>query len=166
MKSFSTKLLLRQFWSREKSKYSGRALEITQCSRTAVEPGLSVTAILVALMALTRNDLEAYPVPLLAGICVALELLFLDVFRQHRRWDFQLLIVSGLAFIFLLVLRALPEFVTGLQLNAVIHRSVFSTIFLLAAACQPWSLLSIICSMRRPRQRIFPGIRSSSFQQF
>src|SRR5271157_485971 len=95
---------------------------------------ISVSAILVALVEITRNDLEAYPVPLLAGLCVVLELLFIDVYRQHSRWDFQLLIVSALSLVFLLVLHALPEYVTGLQLNAVIHRSIFSIIFLLAAA--------------------------------
>ncbi|HVN54961.1 MAG TPA: ABC transporter permease subunit [Anaerolineaceae bacterium] len=93
---------------------------------------IAVISILVALVAITRNDMEGYPVPLLVAICLVLDFLFLDVYRQHQRWDFQLLIVSGLSFIFLLILRALPEFVTGLQLNAVFHRSVFSTIFLLA----------------------------------
>jgi hypothetical protein len=73
---------------------------------------------------------------------VVLELLFLDVFRRHHRCDFQLLIVSGLSFILLSVLRSLPEFVTGYQLNVVIHRSIFSVIFLLVIAIP--SLISSI----------------------
>ncbi|HVM70249.1 MAG TPA: ABC transporter permease subunit [Anaerolineales bacterium] len=95
---------------------------------------VAVAAIMLALVALTRNDMEAYPVPLLAAICVVLELQFVDTYRQHSRWDFGLLIVSALAFLLLLALRAMPEYLTGLQLNAVIHRSIFSSIFLLVAA--------------------------------
>lgn len=94
---------------------------------------VSLLAILMALLALGRNDLEAYPVPILAGICVVLELMFIDVYRKYERWDFSLLIISILSFVFILALQAMPEYVTGLQLNAIIHRSFFSIVFLLTA---------------------------------
>jgi phosphate transport system permease protein len=68
---------------------------------------------------------------MLGGLCLALQILFLDIYRRWTRFDLKVAALSLLAFILLLVLQAMPEYVTGGQFNAVIHRSIFSAIFLL-----------------------------------
>jgi ABC-type phosphate transport system permease subunit len=106
----------------------------------------ATTGIWIAILAVNRNTLESYPVALLGGMCLFLQLLFVDAYRQHRKWDLRLIAGAGLAFVFLLLLRQLPEFITGLQINAVVHRSIFS-IFFLFVVCVPalsWSLFYLL----------------------
>ena len=63
----------------------------------------------IAILSLTRSTLEAYPVPVLGGISLLMQLMFVDVYRQHQKWDFRLVAWTILGFVLMLVLRRLPE---------------------------------------------------------
>jgi phosphate transport system permease protein len=107
---------------------------------------LSGLGIWIAILSIARNTLEAYPVPLLGSMFLLSLLLFLDVYRQYSRWDFWLIAWTVLSFLLLLLLRGLPEYVTGLQLNVVIHRSLISAAFLMIV-CLPvlgWAIFYLM----------------------
>lgn len=92
---------------------------------------LALMMAILGVMSMVKNTLEAYPVPLLGITCFLLQVLLIAVYRQHHKWDRSLILLAMLTFVALLVLYLLPRYVTGFQFNAVIHRSLFSGIFLL-----------------------------------
>jgi phosphate transport system permease protein len=110
----------------------------------ALVPG--VTFILALLAALTgalgfvTNRFDYLQIPLLLGMVISLQILFLDVYRSRQRWDVKIALLSLLSFAFIMALRALPEFITGWRLNAVIDRAVIAGIFLLASAVMAMSV--------------------------
>ncbi|MDR3578026.1 MAG: ABC transporter permease subunit [Anaerolineaceae bacterium] len=93
---------------------------------------LALSAIVLGCLMLAQNSFEIYSISMLGIICVAYQLLFVDIYRQEQAWKPKVALISVFAFLALLVLRSLPEYITGLQVNGVIHRSLFSGIFLLA----------------------------------
>lgn len=115
----------------ETADISGGALAV-------IVPALSLVTALSALLfmglLLVDKSYDAYSLHMLGWLCGALLLLFLDVYRQHRRWDWRVALIGVLAIGSLLARLALPEYFSALQLNAAIHRSVVSMITLAVSA--------------------------------
>lgn len=105
---------------------------------TALVPGVTfILALLAAVtgaLCLVTNRFDSFQIPLLLGMVISLQLLFLDVYRNRQAWDFNIALASLLSFAFIVILRRLPEFITGWQLNAVIDRAVIAGVFLLLIA--------------------------------
>jgi len=97
-------------------------------------------AVVLGALSLISNKFEAYPLAFLGGTCLILQILFLDTYRRWSRFDLKAAALSLLAFTFLFILQLLPEYVTGFQINAVIHRSIFSSFFLLVCGTASLSI--------------------------
>lgn len=92
--------------------------------------GLCAVAWGVVLLATAQTN-DLYSIPLLVGICVALQLMTVDIQQRYRRWDIQVILLSILAFVLMLVLRQLPPHITGYEINAIFDKTLFASIFLL-----------------------------------
>ena len=101
---------------------------------------ICLATIVYGSLMLTDNLLEIYALPLLGGICIILQLFFMDVYRQKKTLDFKLVSLSALNFLFILALLWLPRYFSGWQLNTVIHRSFFAAIFMLAGGITAMSV--------------------------
>ncbi len=105
---------------------------------TALIPGLgfilSLAAAVIGTSCFFTNRFDSLQIPLLIGFVIFLQFLFLDVYRNWQIWDYKIALLSLLAFVFILTLRGLPEFITGWQLNAVIDRAVVAGGFILTIA--------------------------------
>ncbi|MGB8214459.1 MAG: ABC transporter permease subunit [Anaerolineales bacterium] len=97
-------------------------------------PGLSflvgLAAVLAGCVMLVDNPIQVASLPILAGLSVMLMLLFMDVYRQYNSWDFKIAGLALLVFAGLGGLYALPQYITGWQLNAVFDRSLFDSLVL------------------------------------
>ncbi len=89
-------------------------------------------AALLGALCLATTRLEAYPAPLLALLGLALVSLVAQVRREGGARDRRLVSLAVLAIPAALLLATLPSYITGLQLNAILHRSLVSAILLLA----------------------------------
>lgn len=90
-----------------------------------------LASVVMGSLLLVNNGLDKLAIPLLACVCVSLQLLFMDIYRQKKIWDLKVGLLSLLALIFLLGFYFMPEYVTGWQINGVIHRSFFGVFFLI-----------------------------------
>ena len=88
-------------------------------------------SVLLASLMLVQNTLVVYSVAALGALSVTCQLLFLDIYRKQRGWNARVGLISLFAFLSLLVMRRLPEYITGLQINGVLHRSLFAILFLM-----------------------------------
>ncbi len=95
---------------------------------------LGLGAVVLACSLIGHDPLDAYSMPLLAGLGSALFLLFLDTYRRRQVWEPKILLMGALAFAFAAALNAIPEFTTGDQVHAIIYHSIFSMVFLLVLA--------------------------------
>jgi len=107
---------------------------------SAVSLVVALGAVLSGCLMLVRNTLEIYSLPILVGLCVILQFLFVDVFRQHRSWDYKIAVLSLVVFAGMLFLHALPEDVTGWQINGVFHRSLFASLVLVSSGLPALSI--------------------------
>jgi hypothetical protein len=73
---------------------------------------------------------EAAALPLLGFLCVLCQGLWMGLYLEGRDGAWRAAAIAAAAFGAILLLGALPLFVTGLQLNAVIRHSVFSALLL------------------------------------
>ena len=80
---------------------------------------------------LVSNHLEAWPVPILAAQCLALQALSLHGYALRGVWPKGLLALSGLSLLAAVLLSLLPEYLTFMQVNGIIHRSLLSALLLL-----------------------------------
>jgi ABC-type phosphate transport system permease subunit len=95
---------------------------------------LALSAAVVGTLCFLTNRLDNLQIPLLGLLSFFLQILFVDVYRNKQEWDFKLVLISLLSFTFLLLLRWMPEFISGWLLNTVIDRSLLAGIFLLVSA--------------------------------
>jgi len=91
---------------------------------------VSMAALLASLIMLVHNAIEPYTAPLLVIVSVVLMFLFVDVYRQHNKWDIKIILLALVAFIAIVILQFLPENITGWQINAIFHRSFFASLAL------------------------------------
>src|SRR5262249_3411332 len=102
-----------------------------------IAPALSLTTALTALLlgclTLVEDDLGSFAPVMLVVLALVVQLLFVEMYRQHAVMDFKLLALALLSFAGVAALYLLPTYLTGWQFNAVIHRSFFAAAWLLAA---------------------------------
>jgi phosphate transport system permease protein len=93
---------------------------------------VSAVGIILGLLSLASNSLEAYPVWILGlqGICLFLTMIYVRSASRTLPW--RLLALFILSTVEAVILKLLPLHIYGLQFDAVIHRSVVSAIFLLS----------------------------------
>ena len=94
----------------------------------------SALGIVLGCLSLFLNSLEAYPVPLLGFLSFSLLGLFFYAHHLKGVWERRLIILAGFSLISALLLLALPEYLYGFQINAIIHRSFISALLLFAVA--------------------------------
>jgi phosphate transport system permease protein len=116
------------------SKVNGKSFRI----ESAFVPGLGffagLAAAVVGAYGFTTNQFDWLHIPILGTMCFSLQLLLIDAYRLKKKWDLNIIWVFVLTFTFIIVLRQLPEFITGWQLNVVLDRAVVAGIFLLISA--------------------------------
>lgn len=100
----------------------------------ALTLALSALGILLGCLSLLLNTLEAFPIPLLGLLSFSLLCLLLQAYRLNKLWERRLMILCSFSIISAILLRALPEFLFGFEINAIIHRSLISAFLLLAIA--------------------------------
>jgi hypothetical protein len=105
-----------------------------QRTTAALAFAVSVVSAIVGCLSLGFNSLDAYSVPLLGVLALTLLSLALHVRRVSQQWDRTIVILSGLSLASAILVRVLPEYVYGLHVNAIVHRSLFSALFLLCVA--------------------------------
>jgi len=95
---------------------------------------VSILAIIGGCLAIASNSLDVYAVPLLFTLAVGFTILSIFVYRLQRHWQFSLTILIAAALISAIVIGFLPEYLQGLKINGIIHRSLISGLLLLAIA--------------------------------
>jgi len=96
---------------------------------TVVIAGLGI---ILGCLSLSLNSLDSYPIPLLVllGILMACLFVYTQHIKREKQWG--LIIFAGLSFISAYILRLLPTYLYGFQINGIIHRSFISALLLLA----------------------------------
>jgi ABC-type phosphate transport system permease subunit len=92
---------------------------------------VSVLALILGWLSLAVTSLEAYPVPLLGALFLTLVVLFISICISHKETKPSIIIFAILALVSAIILRALPEYLHGLNINGVIHRSIISALLLI-----------------------------------
>jgi len=104
----------------------------------AAAPAVSLATALAALagacLSLAQNTAPALAIVELVVLSVAQQVLFLYIYLRFAKWDFKVALLALLSFAGLVVLYVMPEYLTGWQFNAVVHRSFFAAVWLMAMA--------------------------------
>ncbi len=115
------------------ARFSARRLTAMLMPALAGVGAAMALGVCVWAFAETRFDVTLrYVVPLLGVLALVLEVFFLDIYRQHRRWEWGVAALGVVAYVGVVILPRLPEYVTGWQIHAIMHRSLFSAAILLA----------------------------------
>jgi phosphate transport system permease protein len=93
---------------------------------------VSVLAIILGSLSLAANSLEAYPAPILLALFLTLSALFISARLSHKEAKRSIIILAMLALASAIILKILPEYLYGLNINGVIHRSIISALVLMA----------------------------------
>jgi phosphate transport system permease protein len=93
---------------------------------------ISSSALVLGFLSLAMNSWEKYPVPLLLVLAFALFILYFSSRFSHTDSKWGIAGLAAIAFISAIILRILPEYLQGLNLNAIIHRSLISALLLLS----------------------------------
>lgn len=92
---------------------------------------VSSLALILGGLSLALNYLEAYPVPVLCALFLALAALFIAVQRSRKETKLSIIVFAILGLASAIILRALPVYLHGLNINGVVHRSVISALLLI-----------------------------------
>ena len=92
---------------------------------------ISGLAMIFGCLSLATNSLEAYPVPILCALFLALTALFIDIKLSRKETKLSIIFVAALTLISAVILRILPLYLHGFNFNGVIHRSIISAILLI-----------------------------------
>ena len=95
---------------------------------------ISAFALVMGCLSLSLNSLEAYPTVLLFLLSLSFFSLFILVRQTTKNNNWVMLFFCILAAIFAVLHMALPEYLYGFNLNAIIHRSFISALLLIAIA--------------------------------
>ena len=93
---------------------------------------ISGSALLLGVFSLSLNNLESFPVPAFGILAIFLLSLFFYLRYVKGKKDWKLIIFCGLSFGALTLLRILPEYLYGLNINGIIHRSFVSALLLIS----------------------------------
>jgi len=95
---------------------------------------ISGLAVLLGIFSLSLNNLEIFPVPVFGILAICLLILFLYMRHVKGKKDWKVVVFCGLSLIALILLRILPEYLYGLNINGIIHRSLISGLLLISIA--------------------------------
>src|SRR5271169_2260779 len=84
-------------------------------------------------LALAFNSADSYSIPVLISLFVAMGLLFVFARLSLRRYFISLLFVAVFSLVSAIVLHFLPDYVHGLNINGIFHRSLFGGSLMLCA---------------------------------
>jgi phosphate transport system permease protein len=118
----------------------GQRANILDLTMPALTFGSGVGLFILGMLMIPSMKLQAWVMPSLLGIIVLLQLLFLDVYRQYKVFDWRIAALALLAFILLYIYRLLPEYFAFGQINAIIHRSLFAALSFLLISPPAMSL--------------------------
>jgi phosphate transport system permease protein len=104
--------------------------------------GISIVTLIVGVLSLSLNSLEAYPTALLFFQSLTFLCLFFYGRKLTGEKNWIILVFSILAFIFAFVHMILPQYWYGFNFNAIVHRSFISAILLISVAL-PGTIYSI-----------------------
>jgi phosphate transport system permease protein len=93
---------------------------------------LAAAAIVLGCAALLDNSFDAAAVPLLAALALVLGVWLGQARYARGIWERELIVLLAGCLAAGAVLMAIPEYTYGHQINGIIHRSLFSGLFLLA----------------------------------
>jgi ABC-type phosphate transport system permease subunit len=97
-------------------------------------------ALVLSVLSLAFMTLDRYAVPVLVAVGLSLLALLGQARRVHGVLDGRVAAVAVGAVVAAVVLAQLPEYITGLQVNGIVHRSLVSAAALLAVAAPALSL--------------------------
>lgn len=109
-------------------------------SLAAVAFVIGTGSVLLSALCLASNDYDVYAVGTALALCIGLQILLVDVYRRQGRWDWRIGLLAVAALLGMMVLRRMPEYVSGWQLNGVFHRSLFSATVLFAVGLPAMSM--------------------------
>ena len=92
---------------------------------------VSGLALILGCLSLALNSLEAYPVPVLGALFLTLTALFIAIRLSRKETKLSIIIFAILALASAIILRVLPVYLHGLNINGVIHRSIISALLLI-----------------------------------
>jgi ABC-type phosphate transport system permease subunit len=92
---------------------------------------ISSLALILGGLSLAVNYLEAFPVPVLCALFLALTALFIAVQRSRKETKLSIIVFAILGLASAIILRELPVYLHGLNINGIIHRSVISALVLI-----------------------------------
>lgn len=95
---------------------------------------ISGIGIILGLLSLAFNSLEMFP-PIILGLqSISLLLVSISINSSFKNLPRKLILLFILSAVAATILKLLPNYLYGLQFNAVIHRSIISVIFLLGTS--------------------------------
>jgi ABC-type phosphate transport system permease subunit len=96
-------------------------------------------SIVIGILSLSSNSLEHLALPFL--VLIGLSLLFILVYEiiKEKKLEWKLLLLVGLAAVSSVVVLFLPGYFYGLELDAIIHRSLVSAFLILAVSIPAFS---------------------------
>ena len=106
---------------------------------------ISMLSVLVGCLTLAFNSIETYLIPLFYVLTIALVVLFFSVRRYHKS-NLSIIIFAMVGLVSSILIAALPEYLQGLNINGIIHRSLISGLLMLAVAI-PGLCYSVYYSM-------------------
>ena len=92
---------------------------------------ISSLALILGCLSLAMTSLDSYPVPLLFLLAIVLFSLFFATRLFHKESKGAIIIFAVLALVSAIIINSLPEYLQGLNINGIVHRSIISAILLL-----------------------------------
>lgn len=94
--------------------------------------GACAAALSAGLLSLSLNSLDFLRVPLMMAMSVTLALLVLQAHHQTSTWERGNIALAAIAALGALVLWVSPEYIYGHDINGIIHRSILTSVLLVA----------------------------------
>lgn len=92
---------------------------------------VSGLAVILGYLSLVTNSLGAYPVPILGALFLVFMALAISLRHSHKKIRLAIIAVAILALASAIIARVLPEYLYGLNINGLIHRSVILALLLI-----------------------------------
>lgn len=92
---------------------------------------VSGAALILGCLSLGTNSLEAYPVPVLGILFLTFAALFVYIRYSRKETKVAIVAIAMLALASAIILKVLPEYLHGFNINGLIHRSVISALLLI-----------------------------------
>ena len=92
---------------------------------------VSGAALILGCLSLGTNSLEAYPVPVLGILFLTFAALFVYIRYSRKETKVAIVAIAMLALASAIILKVLPEYLHGFNINGLIYRSVISALLLI-----------------------------------